>query len=97
MPFKHEIEGYLEELTALRRDLHAHPEIAFEERRTADLVAAKLAEWGIEVDRGLAVTGVVGTLKVGDGRRAIALRADAREDGPALCLAQPRQDACLRP
>ncbi|NNG03409.1 MAG: amidohydrolase, partial [Inquilinus sp.] len=76
MPFNRVIEGYLDELTALRRDLHAHPELAFEERRTADVVAAKLAEWGIEVDRGLAVTGVVGTLRRGEGRRSIALRAD---------------------
>jgi hippurate hydrolase len=65
------------DLTAIRRDIHRHPETAFEERRTAEIVAGKLAGWGIEVHRGLATTGVVGTLK---GRRAgqktIGLRAD---------------------
>jgi amidohydrolase len=63
-------------LTALRRDLHAHPELGFEETRTSDIVAARLAEAGVEVDRGLGGTGVVGTLRIGDGNRAIALRAD---------------------
>src|SRR5688572_28299498 len=58
-----------------RRDLHAHPELAFKERRTADLVARELVACGIEVHRGLARTGVVGTLSNGPGR-AIALRAD---------------------
>jgi len=65
------------ELTALRRDLHAHPELAFEESRTSELVAQKLAGWGIEVHRGLARTGVVGVVR---GKRAsarsVALRAD---------------------
>jgi len=65
------------ELTALRRDIHAHPELAFEENRTATLVAEKLAAWGVEVHRGLAKTGVVGVIK---GRtaspRSIGLRAD---------------------
>lgn len=63
-------------LTALRQDLHAHPELGFEEVRTSDIVAAKLAEAGIDIDRGLGGTGVVGTLRVGTGNRAIALRAD---------------------
>lgn len=63
------------ELTALRRDLHAHPEIAFEEVRTADRVAAELTRCGIPIQRGLARTGVVGTLARGEGP-AIALRAD---------------------
>ena len=63
------------DLMALRQDLHAHPEIAFEERRTSDLVADRLREIGIDVHRGLAKTGVVGTLKEGDGP-AIGLRAD---------------------
>jgi hippurate hydrolase len=62
-------------LTALRRDLHAHPEIAFEEVRTAERVARELARCGIPVHRGLACTGVVGTLARGEGP-AIALRAD---------------------
>lgn len=59
-----------------RRDIHAHPETAFEEIRTGDVVAAKLEEFGLEVHRGLARTGVVGTLKCGKGNRAIGLRAD---------------------
>jgi hippurate hydrolase len=63
-------------MIALRRDLHTHPELGFEEHRTSDIVAAQLAEAGIAVHRGLGKTGVVGTLRVGDGTRAIALRAD---------------------
>jgi len=66
----------LEALTALRHDLHAHPELGFEEIRTSGIVATKLEEAGIVVHRGLGKTGVVGTLKVGTGSRAIALRAD---------------------
>jgi len=70
---------YLDHLCAdlkeLRHDLHAHPEIAFEERRTSDLVAARLRELGFDVHLGLAKTGVIGTLKQGDGP-AIGLRAD---------------------
>ncbi|MFK9943370.1 M20/M25/M40 family metallo-hydrolase, partial [Escherichia coli] len=58
------------------RDLHAHPETAFEENRTADIVADKLQSWGLEIHRGLAKTGVVGTLKAGHANRAIGLRAD---------------------
>jgi amidohydrolase len=66
-------------ITALRRDIHAHPELCFEEVRTADLVAAKLAEWGIPVHRGLGTTGVVGIVRGrddGKSGRAIGLRAD---------------------
>ena len=59
-----------------RRDLHQHPELAYEEHRTADFVAAKLADFGLEVHRGLAKTGVVGTLRAGDSSRRIGLRAD---------------------
>ena len=66
----------LDMLTALRRDLHAHPELGFEEVRTSEIVADKLAEAGIAVHRGFGNTGVVGTLRVGNGNRAIALRAD---------------------
>jgi amidohydrolase len=68
--------GELELLTALRRDLHAHPELGFEEERTSAIVRDMLAEAGIEVHSGLGKTGVVGTLKAGDGPRCIALRAD---------------------
>lgn len=61
---------------AIRRDLHAHPELAFGEFRTADVVAAKLAALGLEVQRGLAGTGVIGCLRVGSSACAIGLRAD---------------------
>lgn len=64
------------EIQALRRDIHAHPELRYEEQRTSDLVAAKLTEWGIEVHRGLGKTGVVGVLRAGSGKRMIGLRAD---------------------
>lgn len=64
------------ELTALRQDLHAHPELGFEEQRTSDIVASQLQAIGLAVHRGLGGTGVVGTLKVGDGPLAIGLRAD---------------------
>jgi amidohydrolase len=63
-------------IAVLRRDIHAHPELCFAERRTADLVADKLGEWGIPVHRGLGVTGVVGIVKAGTSKRAIGLRAD---------------------
>ena len=63
-------------IAAVRRDIHAHPELCFEELRTADLIAAKLTEWGIPVHRGLGKTGVVGIVKGGDSPRAIGLRAD---------------------
>jgi amidohydrolase len=70
------IEKYQDEMTAWRRDIHAHPEIAFEEHRTAKVVAEILESFGIEVETGIAGTGVVGTLKKGRGNRAIGLRAD---------------------
>jgi len=63
-------------MAALRRDIHAHPELCFEELRTADLVAQKLTEWGIPVHRGLGTTGVVGIIQNGSSGRAIGLRAD---------------------
>jgi amidohydrolase len=63
-------------IVALRRDIHAHPELCFQEVRTADLVAAKLTEWGIPVHRGLGGTGVVGIVKHGASGRAVGLRAD---------------------
>ncbi|TIN92100.1 MAG: amidohydrolase [Mesorhizobium sp.] len=65
------------EMTGWRRDLHAHPEFGFEEKRTAAFVAAKLREFGLDdVTEGVGGTGVVGTLKRGSGNRAVALRAD---------------------
>jgi hippurate hydrolase len=63
-------------LRSLRRDIHAHPELCFEEVRTADLVARTLANWGIEVHTGLGKTGVVGVIKGRPGQRALGLRAD---------------------
>jgi hippurate hydrolase len=77
MPNIERIDGYADELTAIRRDLHAHPEIGFEEVRTSGIVANKLTQWGIEVHRGIGGTGVVGVLKGnGAGSRRIGLRAD---------------------
>ena len=70
-----EIEAYKDDLSTWRRDIHAHPELAYQEERTANLVAERLASWGIPVSRGLAKTGVVGTLTRGDGPR-VGLRAD---------------------
>ena len=69
------IRGYQDELIAIRRDLHAHPELGLEEHRTAGIVAKKLAEWGIEVHQGVGVTGVVGVLRRGEGP-SVGLRAD---------------------
>ena len=64
------------ELTAIRQDFHAHPELGMTEHRTAEIVARKLESWGIEVHRGIGGTGVVGVLRNGHGNRAIGLRAD---------------------
>ncbi len=71
-----EISARRDELVDLRHDLHAHPELAFQEQRTSDRVAAFLEAQGIQVHRGLAGTGVVGVLKCGDSTRSIGLRAD---------------------
>jgi amidohydrolase len=77
MPALPEIDAFKDDLVAIRRDIHAHPEIGFEEVRTSGIVAEKLASWGIEVHRGIGGTGVVGILHGtgGPGRR-IGLRAD---------------------
>lgn len=61
---------------AVRRDIHAHPELCFEEQRTSDLVAQMLTDWGIPIHRGLGKTGVVGIIRNGDSNRAVGLRAD---------------------
>jgi len=78
MTIEPKIRAFHDEMTAWRRDFHAHPELGYEEHRTSDIVAAKLAEWGLEVHRGLAGTGVVATLegRAGPGNRALGLRAD---------------------
>ncbi|WP_343718301.1 M20 aminoacylase family protein [Inquilinus sp.] len=70
------VEAHREAMVALRRDLHRHPELAYRERRTGDLVAEALSSWGYEVHRGLGGTGVVGTLALGDGPRRVGIRAD---------------------
>lgn len=70
------IDDDLEFLRTLRHDLHAHPELGFEEERTSAIVAKLLEEAGLQVHRGLGGTGVVGTLQVGNGTRRIGLRAD---------------------
>ncbi len=67
---------YQAELTAIRRDIHANPELGMEEYRTSELVARKLEEWGVEVHRGVGKTGVVGVLRNGNGQAAVGLRAD---------------------
>lgn len=64
------------EIQQIRRDIHAHPELSFEEKRTADVVARKLEEWGIPVVRGLGGTGIVGIIQNGSSNRSIGLRAD---------------------
>jgi len=71
-----EIRSQEQQIAEWRRDIHAHPELAFEEIRTSQLVADKLESFGINVHRGLGKTGVVGTLSAGSGTRSIALRAD---------------------
>ncbi len=73
------IEPILAERTAiqaLRRDIHAHPELGFQEQRTSDLIATTLTDWGIPVHRGLGGTGVVGIVKNGNTKQAVGLRAD---------------------
>ena len=77
MPNIDRIEGFADELTAIRRDLHAHPEIGFEEVRTSGIIADKLTQWGIEVHRGLGGTGA--------NRRSRGLRQRTRKPG------QPRK------
>ena len=64
------------EVTAIRRDIHAHPELCFQEVRTADVIAKALTDWGIPIHRGLGKTGVVGIVKNGSSSRAVGLRAD---------------------
>ena len=71
-----DVVAHRDEMTEIRHDLHRHPELAYEEHRTADAVAERLTAWGIPIRRGLGGTGVVGTLRCGNGNRAIGLRAD---------------------
>jgi hippurate hydrolase len=89
-------------LAALRRDIHAHPELGFEETRTSGIVQKMLAEAGVEIHSGLGKTGVVGTLRLGDGGRRIALRADmdalampeTAEDRPYKSTVTGKMHAC---
>ena len=76
LPALAEIRAHEAEMVDIRRQIHANPELAYEEHSTADLVAERLARWGYEVHRGLAGTGVVGTLRAGTSQRHIGLRAD---------------------
>lgn len=64
------------EFAEIRRRIHAHPELAFEETRTGDLMAELLGQWGYEVHRGIGRTGLVGVLRAGGGQRTLGLRAD---------------------
>ncbi|MFN0043409.1 MAG: M20 aminoacylase family protein [Alphaproteobacteria bacterium] len=96
------IAEFQADMTAWRREIHRHPETAFEEHRTSEFVASKLAEFGIAVHRGLAGTGVVGTLHgMGKGGRAVGLRADMdalhiheQNDIPHKSLNPGRMHAC---
>ena len=76
LPALDEVRAHEAEMIAIRHRIHQNPELAYQENATADLVAECLQRWGYEVHRGLGVTGVVGTLKVGTGTRRIGLRAD---------------------
>ncbi len=64
------------EMVEVRHQIHAYPELVFEEHATSDMVEARLKEWGYEVHRGLAGTGVVGSLKRGNGKKRLDIRAD---------------------
>ena len=75
------------EIAAIRRDLHAHPELCFKEVRTADVVAAKLTEWGIPIHRGLGTTGVVGIVKNGTSERASITSSDSPCVSSSSCAA----------
>ncbi|GGJ25875.1 M20 aminoacylase family protein [Neoroseomonas lacus] len=76
MPIINRIADFHPELTATRRDIHAHPELGFQEQRTSEMVAQQLQAWGIEVHRGIAGTGLVGVLRNGSSGRSIGFRAD---------------------
>ncbi|EMM4086106.1 amidohydrolase [Shigella flexneri] len=73
---EHYICGFEEELREIRHQIHENPELGLQEFKTSALVVEKLRQWGYEVEQGLATTGVVATLKVGDGEKSIGLRAD---------------------
>lgn len=100
MPVIDRIAAFHEEMVAWRRHLHTCPETAFEEHETADFIAARLADFGVEVHRGLAGTGVIGTLATGDGP-AVGLRADMdaldveeADEGPYASKNPGKMHAC---
>lgn len=76
MPLIESIVADTDLMRTLRRDLHAHPELSFQETRTSNLIARQLTEWGIPIHRGLGKTGVVGIVKNGSSNRSVGLRAD---------------------
>lgn len=76
MPLIDSIVADAAQIAKVRRDLHAHPELGFQEARTSDLIAKQLTDWGIPIHRGLGKTGVVGILRNGSSTRAVGLRAD---------------------
>jgi len=102
MPVINRIASFHKDMTAWRHDIHSHPESAFEEVRTADVVAEKLKSFGIEVHRGLAKTGVVGILRSGNSKRRgrpacrHGCAADRGEERFRPSLDAGRQDAWLR-
>ena len=75
-PILQTLTAQADEFVSIRRDIHRHPELGFQEFRTSDLVAQCLTQWGYEVARGLGGTGVVGQLRRGDGNKRLGLRAD---------------------
>ena len=75
-PLLDALHARADEFVAVRRDIHRHPELAFDEHRTAALVADKLRAWGYEVTTGIGGTGVVGVLQRGHGTKRLGLRAD---------------------
>ena len=70
------LQAHADEFTGMRRDIHRHPELGFQEFRTSELVAERLTQWGYSVTRGLGGTGVVGQLQRGTGAKRLGLRAD---------------------
>ncbi len=76
MPVRNSIAAFAKDMTAWRQDIHMHPELGMQETRTSATVARLLESWGIEVTRGVAGTGIVGTLRNGTGKRAVGIRAD---------------------
>ena len=89
----HALQARAGEFISLRRDIHRHPELAFEEHRTAGLVARKLEDWGYAVERGIGGTGVVGTLVRGRGTRRLGIRAD--RDALAITEASGAYWSCI--